>query len=135
MNPILPLGLPSLHPKTLPSIGGLRLREAIPFSLLNHCGFNCPSSFPCSEFKLGYICRAISFTPFPALYRLGTSMFSEFFLAKQLVHSCSSRPLLSSKTALVTLTHASNILGTIHDIRASKQSFPFISLFPTSNFI
>ncbi|KAK6608665.1 hypothetical protein QC760_001653 [Botrytis cinerea] len=29
----------------------------------------------------------------------------------------SLRPLLSSKTALVTLTHASNILGTIHDIR------------------
>ncbi|RAL62753.1 hypothetical protein DID88_004595 [Monilinia fructigena] len=30
----------------------------------------------------------------------------------------SLEPLLSSKTALVTLTHASNILGTIHDIRA-----------------
>ncbi|CAD6443530.1 5b789882-37ed-414c-a0ae-0b54bac1272c [Sclerotinia trifoliorum] len=30
----------------------------------------------------------------------------------------SLRPLLSPKTALVTLTHASNILGTIHDIRA-----------------
>ncbi|KAI9647567.1 hypothetical protein NHQ30_003952 [Ciborinia camelliae] len=30
----------------------------------------------------------------------------------------SLRPLLSPKTAFVTLTHASNILGTIHDIRA-----------------
>ncbi|ESZ98562.1 hypothetical protein SBOR_1012 [Sclerotinia borealis F-4128] len=30
----------------------------------------------------------------------------------------SLRPLLSPKTALISLTHASNILGTIHDIRA-----------------
>ena len=28
------------------------------------------------------------------------------------------RPLLSEKTALVTCTHASNVLGTIHDIKA-----------------
>lgn len=28
------------------------------------------------------------------------------------------RPLLSEKTSLVTCTHASNVIGTIHDIRA-----------------
>lgn len=28
------------------------------------------------------------------------------------------RPLLSKKTSLVTCTHASNVLGTIHDVRA-----------------
>jgi len=31
------------------------------------------------------------------------------------------KPLLSEKTKLVTLTHASNVLGTIHDIKAITE--------------
>ena len=32
------------------------------------------------------------------------------------------KPLLSEKTRLVTLTHASNVLGTIHDIKAIAEA-------------